>query len=154
MNKLKLGCPYYCKDFTCVDVRQIDPQVIKQDVYDYLEITNDIEYEYIYSKNLLEHLPNVGRFLNLCYNNLANNGKLEIITDNAEFIPFYFPFWIKHTGIGAHSNNDYALNHCNSKHYSIFTKMHLINLFEYSRFKNIKAERIMYNARLRIIGQK
>lgn len=153
MMNLKLGCPNYCESFTCVDIRQKDKRVIKQDVYEYLSF-NKTKYDTIYSKNLLEHIPNVSTFINLCYDHINTSGSLEVITDNAEFLLFYFPFWIPHTGIGAHNKNQYAIDHCDSVHYSIFTKMHLINLFKLAGFRIIVCKRILFGSRLRIVGYK
>lgn len=155
---LNLGCPIGHAGQTCVDrnprkTEWYEPTVIKADVYQYL-LTTEKRYTLIRTKNLLEHLPNVALFLSGCYEILSIGGRLEIITDNAEFLPFYLPFWIRHTGIGAHARNEYAIDHCDSIHYSIFTKMHLRNLLEYAQFKDVRAKRIWGGARLYVEGTK
>lgn len=149
-----MGCPKYCDrnaddyNITCVDINPKDTRVIKADVLEYLMYL-DKTYEHIYSKNLLEHLPNVGTFLFYCHAALKIGGTIDIITDNAEFVPFYWPLgWILHTGIGAHAQNGYALAHCDSIHYGIFTKMHLRNLLENAGFHDVRVRRTWLGARL------
>ena len=154
-RKVNLGCPYECNNgWTCVDLHPKSPNVIQSDVNEYL-ITHD-GFDLIYSKNLLEHLPNPGHLLSLAYSDLNKNGEIKIITDNAEFVPFYLPFKINHTGIGAHNLDSYAqsISHNSSHHYSVFTKMHLINLLTYYGFRNIKVNRITFGARLKAVGIK
>ena len=118
---------------------------------DYLRSTDD-RFETVYSKNLLEHLPNPGVFLAGCYSILKHGGRAIVITDNAEFMPFYLPFWVKHIGVGAHAVNAYALNHCDSVHYAVFTKMHLANLMSDAGFKDTSVRRVFYGARLQAVG--
>ena len=86
--------------------------------------------------------------MKLCHSVLKEEGRITLITDNAEFVPFYLPFWLRHSGIGAHSINKYAIDHCDSVHYMVFTKMHLENLFSVSGFRNITTRRIKFGARL------
>jgi 2-polyprenyl-3-methyl-5-hydroxy-6-metoxy-1,4-benzoquinol methylase len=151
--RLNLGCPEYCPGDLCIDLNPRDNRVIKANVFDFLN-EKHILWDEIYSKNLLEHLPDPGAFLDLCHTNLVKGGKLTIITDNAEFFPFYLPFYIVKTGIGAHSRDEYAMSkHCNeTHHYSIFTKMHLRNLFEYAGFHDIIVKRVLYGVRLKVVG--
>jgi len=144
--KVNLGCAKKCAGYVCVDIRGGEG-IVKADVYDWL-MANHGNCEEIKSKNLLEHLPNPAVFLELCHQSLKQGGRFELITDNAEFIPFYFPFWIRHTGIGAHSLNAYALDHCDSIHYMIFTKMHLKNLLKLAGFEKINVRRITLGSRL------
>ena len=151
-TRVNLGCPKKCLGWTCVDRRGV-PSL---DVYDWLEHrakTGDPVYE-IRTKNLLEHLPDVGRFLALCNQVLSKGGRLDLITDNAEFLPFYFPFWIRHTGIGAHAVNQYALDNCDSAHFAIFTAMHLKNLMKWAGFRSVTVARVTLGARLLARGFK
>jgi 2-polyprenyl-3-methyl-5-hydroxy-6-metoxy-1,4-benzoquinol methylase len=154
--KVNLGCPEYCVDYLCVDLNPKDKRVIKANVFDWLadEYWEDDCVVEIYSKNLLEHLPDPGAFLSLCHGALEKGGRLVLITDNAEFLPFYLPFYLVKTGIGAHAKDEYAMSkHCNeTHHYSIFTKMHLRNLFDYAGFDNIQVKRILYGVRLKATG--
>jgi len=151
--RVNLGCPNYCDGWTCVDLNPRDSRVVKANVFDWL-FENDVECDEIFSKNLLEHLPDPGDFLKRCVQNLKYGGKMSLITDNAEFFPFYFPFFLVKTGIGAHSKDEYAMSkHCNeTHHYSIFTKMHLRNLFEYAGFGDIVVKRVLYGVRLKATG--
>lgn len=156
--KFNLGCPYYCEGYTCVDLHPHDTRVIKADVFDFL-INESARYpviDEIRTKNLLEHLADFGRFTNLCYRAMRSGGRLVIITDNAEFIPYYLPFWVQHTGIGAHAKDEYAASteHNGSHHYAVFTKMHLRNLLHASGFRNISVRRITFGARLEATGVK
>jgi len=156
--KVNLGCPNYCPDYLCVDMHPKDKRVIKADVFEWLqeEYYEDDYLIEIYTKNLLEHLTDPGAFLVLCHNALEKGGRLVLVTDNAEFFPFYLPFYIVKTGIGAHSRDEYAMSkHCNeTHHYSIFTKMHLKNLFEYAGFNETVVKRILLGVRLKAIGTK
>lgn len=150
--KVNLGCPKKCDGWVCID-RRGDPPY---DVYDWLEHARKQgqPMEEIKTKNLLEHLTDPGRFLNLCYEVLAKDGRLDLITDNAEFILFYLPFWARRLGIGAHAVNQYALDHCNSVHFMIFTTMHLRNLMDNAGFRSVSVNRLTFGARLRAIGFK
>lgn len=153
--KLNLGCPYHCNEYQCVDLHPKDSDVIKGEAIIFLATKSNM-YDEIYSKNLFEHLTNTGSFLAYAYNALKKDGKIILITDNAEWLPFYLPFWINHTGIGAHSKDEYAQDksHNSSHHYAIFTKMHLINLLKHYDFKNIKIKRIMLGSRLKVTAIK
>lgn len=155
---LNLGCPKFCGQETlCVDISPKDKDVIKMDAYRYLEMYGTFHfYKDIRTKNMLEHIPNVGKFLELCYTSLPAFGRLTVITDNAEFVPFYAPLSLLHTGIGAHNRNKYAIDVCGSAHLSIFTKMHLINLLELAGFHrdNIHVHRILMGSRLEAIAIK
>ncbi len=155
MKVVNLGCPRYCEGLTCVDVHPLDERVVEANVFDWLS-EQDSSVDAIFSKNLLEHLPDPGVFLNLCHNALKPNGILSLITDNAEFFPFYFPFYLTRTGIGAHSCDAYAMSkRCNeTHHFMVFTKMHLRNLLEDAGFEVIKIKRITFGIRLLAVGKK
>jgi len=85
-------------------------------------------FDEVYSKNLLEHLRNVGFFLQECYRVLKNGGKLVLITDSASCLRYYV--------LGTHTGR-YERKHKDDKHYSIFTPNHLVNHLEAARFENI-----------------
>ena len=144
--KVNLGCPKRCPGWTCIDKRG-DPQ---WDVYDWLEAMKSERNTVteLRTKNLLEHLPDPGSFLRLCRQVLQRGGKFTLITDNAAFIPFYFPIWVRHFGVGAHSVNRYAVDNCNSVHYMVFTKMHLENLLNVSGFTKVTVRPILMGSRL------
>jgi len=154
--KLNLGCPYRCDGYICVDLSPKDPGVVEADVYDYLRAHSENAVEEIYTKNLLEHLGNPLEFLRLCYRELKPSGKITLTTDNAEYLPFYLPFWVNHTGIGAHSRREYASlkEHGGGRHFMVFTKMHLENLLEEAGFRKIEVARVWMGSRLRAIAIK
>lgn len=130
MMRARLGCPDQCEGWVCVDLRGIP----SREVMSWLETTDTGSVERIETKNLLEHLADPGRFFKLIHRVLRPGGTLQLITDNAAWLPFYLPFWIKGVGVGAHSINQYAIDHCDSMHFSIFTEMHLKNLAKYAGF--------------------
>lgn len=154
-RKVNIGCPIKCKDYLCVDLHPKDKDVIESDFINFLSINPDSFVE-IYSKNMIEHIDNIGQFLSLARIALRENGILKIITDNAEFFPFYFPI-IHKFGIGAHSSNKYIENYkyenC-APHLCLYTKMHLENLFHKYGFEVIVCKRITLGSRLLIIGRK
>lgn len=148
---MNLGCPHYHEGWQCVDANPLDRRVIKADAIEYLKARYQMA-DHIYSKNLLEHLGNPLRFLELCNWALAPGGTLELITDNAWWIPFYLPFWIDRTGIGAHACEAYAENTCSryagSPHYMVFSKMHLRNLLRDSGFSPVEMRYTTFFARI------
>lgn len=155
MKTVNLGCPIYCDKYVCVDAEPEDMRVIKADSIEYLSRFSN-QLESIYSKNMLEHLTEIDQFYSNAYKALAKNGIMTVITDNAEFFPFYLPF-VHRFGFGAHSSNRYFNNykyrHC-SFHYMIFTKLHLMNLATRYGFKILECKRITFGARLKCSMQK
>lgn len=151
-TRVNLGCPVKHDGWICVDRRGDPPW----DVFDWLEEASHrgLVVTEMKTKNLLEHLPDPGRFLRLCFDVLAKGGRIDLITDNAEWLPFYFPFWVRRMGIGAHSVNQYAIDHCDSVHYMIFTPMHLENLMRNAGFKHVIVNRITLGARLHATAHK
>jgi predicted SAM-dependent methyltransferase len=85
-------------------------------------------FDIVYSQSFLEHLTNVGFHLKECYRVLKKDGKIIIITDNAECKKHY----ITGTHTGAYSKNNGM-----DKHYSIYTKEHLKNHLLFAGFKKI-----------------
>jgi|ERR1700676_1660425 len=152
--RVNLGCPRYCEGYLCVDLFPKDPRVLQGDALEWLE--NSSEYlDEIKTENLIEHLPNVQAFLRLCYLRLQTAGKLIVVTDNAEWFPFYLPIDIKGTGIGAHSEESYSLRF-NAVHLSIFSPMHLREHLLLAGFKRVKVRRMwqVLGARLEGVGTK
>ena len=85
-------------------------------------------FDIIYERNLFEHLRNHGFHLEECYRVLKKGGKLTLITDNAACIRHYLS--------GTHSGR-YEKEHKDNpsdKHYALFTKHHLKNLFKHAGF--------------------
>ena len=154
--KLNLGCPKYCEGYTCIDLKPSDDKVITSDATEYLEANPINKYDEIFTKNMLEHYSNPGRLLKACHNALKPGAKLTVVTDNAEFLLYYLPFWVNHTGIGAHSKREYAATkeHGHGMHFGIYTKMHMENLLTETGFIHIKTSRILFGSRIKAVAIK
>jgi predicted SAM-dependent methyltransferase len=85
-------------------------------------------FDVVYSKNLLEHLRNVGFHLQECRRVLNDGGCLDVTTDNAECIRYYL--------YGTHTGR-YEKHHPGDHHYCIFTAKHLMNHLEAAGFRMI-----------------
>jgi hypothetical protein len=149
--KLNLGCPWNCEGYLCVDLFPRAPGVIKEEAIKFLKLEPYEPWDEIRTENLLEHLPNVHGFLELCFDKLRYGGKLIVVTDNAEWLLFYLPFDLKRVGVGAHSMPSYSLRF-NAVHLSIFTKMHLREHLLLAGFQEVKVRRIWRVAGARIEG--
>lgn len=90
----------------------------------------DETFDEVYSKNLLEHLRNVGFFLEECHRALKPNGKLVLVTDNASRLLHHF---------GTHTGR-YERLHEGDHHYNLFTMQHLKNHLSAVGFKILKIE--------------
>jgi ubiquinone/menaquinone biosynthesis C-methylase UbiE len=96
-------------------------------------------FDEIYCKSVLEHIKNLGIFVDECYRVLKNGGKIWIRTDYAGYLPFHILKNHEHnkeldrhyeTGPGfGHNKNEDA-------HYHLFVQSHLEKLF--CKFKNKK----------------
>jgi SAM-dependent methyltransferase len=154
-SKVNLGCPIRCEGYLCVDISPIEQGVVRDDALHYLSCAGSELFDEIFSKNMFEHLTNPGKFLELCFSSLKRGGRLVLITDNAEFLPFYFPFCsLNHTGLGAHSRKEYAdsAEHGHTKHFAVFTKMHLENFLVEYGFREISIKRILFGSRLKALA--
>jgi predicted SAM-dependent methyltransferase len=85
-------------------------------------------FDKVYSRNLLEHLSNVGFHLSECYRVLKKGGVVDITTDNAACWRFYV--------FGTHTGR-YEKLHSGDCHFSVFTMNHLFNHFTKVGFRNI-----------------
>lgn len=150
---VSLGCPRYCVGRLCVDLYPLEPNVLKGDAYEFLRATINAGRRFyeVRSDNLLEHLGNVDEFLKLSYQSLREGGRIVVVTDNAEFLPFYLPFDIPGTGIGAHAAPSYA-KRFNVSHRQIFTKLHLSVALEENGFKRVSVRRVKFGTRLEAVG--
>lgn len=152
--KVNLGCPRYCPGYLCVDLFPKDFRVCRADAITWLrELTGSVDE--IKTENLLEHLPNVQEFLKLCYSRLSPGGRIIVVTDNAEWLPFYLPLDVPRSGVGAHSIPSYSLRF-NAVHLSIFTKMHLREHLLLAEFTDVKVRRMwnVLGARIEGVGVK
>src|SRR5271157_2097758 len=108
----------------CVDMFPEDSRVVKAEAISFLLGNPTPRFTAIRCENLLEHLPNVMTFFVACHKDLIPGGHIRVLTDNAEWLPFYLPFSLVGLGVGAHSVEGYA-KRFNTVHYCIFSKMHL-----------------------------
>ena len=151
--KVNLGCPVYCEGYQCVDLFPKDVRVIRSDAVAYLEAATRLGglFEEVRSENLLEHLSDVGRFLRACYGSLVEGGRVVVVTDNAEWLPFYLPVDLRRLGVGAHARESYALRF-NTVHYAIYSKMHLRAHLRDAGFSRVRVRRLWSFAFARIEG--
>ena len=95
-------------------------------------------FDEIYCKCILEHVKNLGNFIDECYRVLKKGGKIWIRTDYAGYLPFHLLKNYEHnkilethyegsTGFGHHQNED--------AHYHLFVESHLRKLFK--KFNNL-----------------
>ena len=136
----------------CVDLQPADKRVVKAEACEFLE-NGTGSYDEVRSENLLEHLPDVGRFLRLSKQALREGGRVVVVTDNAEWLPFYLPIDIPGTGIGAHSVESYS-RRFGVVHRQIFTKLHLRCALMEAGFSDVKVRRIKFGSRLEATGYK
>lgn len=122
---LNLGCGEEMYGTHRVDINMTSATTHVFDVEKGINFQGDMFHE-IYSRNLLEHLRNVGFFLDECYRVLKKGGKITLITDNAECVRYYW--------FGTHTGRYEELHEPNDRHYEIFTKNHLFNHFVVSGF--------------------
>jgi predicted SAM-dependent methyltransferase len=80
----------------------------------------DNTFDEIRAYFILEHLRNVGFFIDECYRILKRGGLLDLQTDNAGYLPFY----INYEHNKALDGKGY-LRHPNDHHYSLFVFSHL-----------------------------
>jgi ubiquinone/menaquinone biosynthesis C-methylase UbiE len=90
-------------------------------------------FEIVYSRFLFEHMRNPSFVLSEMVRVLKPEGKLILITDNASYFPFYLA---PSLGSGFHAGG-YEGRGPEDKHYSIFTKEHIINHLIHAGLENI-----------------
>ncbi len=149
--KVNLGCPRYCEGWVCVDIYPADPRVVAAEATSYIAGLHPSSVAEVKAENLLEHLPNVHQFLKGCFDALEKGGRITIVTDNAEWLPFYLPFEIPRLGVGAHAVKRYALRF-NTVHFSIFSPMHLLLHLSEAGFAEAKVRRLVRYAFARLEG--
>jgi|WetSurMetagenome_2_1015567.scaffolds.fasta_scaffold107366_2 SAM-dependent methyltransferase len=93
-------------------------------------------FDVVYSRNLLEHLNNVGFHLQECFRVLKHNGVIDVTTDNASCFRFY---------LGTHTGRYERLHPGGDCHMSIFTKNHLKNHFTRAGFVNLEIKYVPTN---------
>jgi predicted SAM-dependent methyltransferase len=125
---LNLGCGEDTYGTDRLDFRKTKATTLVHNIESGLPFL-DNTFDIVYSKNLLEHLGNVSFHLQECYRVLKSGGIIDITTDNASCIWFYF---------GTHTGRYEELHPGGDCHMSIFTKNHLKNHFNRSGFVDLK----------------
>ena len=128
MNILNLGCGDEEYGTHRVDINPTKTSTHVFDVEDGIQFP-DNTFGIVRSRNLLEHLKNVGFHLSECFRVMEPGGKITVITDNAECLRYYW--------FGTHTGNYEKQHESNDKHYGLFTKSHLYNHFKAAKFRNI-----------------
>lgn len=130
---LNVGCgnEIYGTDF--VDLYPSRKEVKKCDLNWSKLPYEDNFFDEVYSKNLLEHISNVGFVVKQMVRVLKPGGKLTIITDNASF----FDYARGRDHLGKYEKTPKP----NDRHYLLFTTWHLKNIF---RNYKLKIEKIEY----------
>lgn len=126
---LNLGCGDQTYGTHRVDIKQTQATTHVFDIEHGL-LFPDGMFDEIYERNLLEHLRNVGFHLDECYRVLKEGGIVVLITDNAECRRYYS----LGTHTGRYKGHRKYFSDDGDRHYAIFTKEHLKNLFEKSGF--------------------
>lgn len=126
---LNLGCGNDIYGTDRLDFKETDSTTLVHDLEKPLPFLSNT-FDEIRAWRILEHIKNVGNFVDECYRVLKLNGKLDMITDNAGYIIFHVK-----------SEHNAYLNHKEYKkadddfHRYLFVPSHLKAHFR--RFKNI-----------------
>lgn len=87
-------------------------------------------FDGVVSNHVIEHSPNPLTFLREQYRILKNNGKLTLVTDNAQ----YFRFSVLSFRLYGTRHEDYP------DHYMIFYPKNIVKLMKMCGFQNIRTE--------------
>jgi Methylase involved in ubiquinone/menaquinone biosynthesis len=125
MKILNVGCgeDTYGTDF--IDKYPTRAEVIKCDVDEEPLPYKSGAFDWVYCKNLLEHLGNPLDALREMHRVLKVEGHLELITDNAGYWSFHAWYSKFH-----YSTKFKGLRGKEDRHFTIYTIAHLRNLFE------------------------
>lgn len=112
----------------------------------------DNSFNLVYSRNVLEHLPNPLSALREQRRVCSKGGKIIVITDNAGFWAYYILGHHTRPILKTRGRDLYSGMKAEDRHYFLFTKEHLENLFdradllvlnvEFADFGTIKADLI------------
>lgn len=130
---LNLGCGYddFGTDF--VDLYSTRSDVISLKIDEQKLPFPNNTFDEVYTRNVLEHLKNVGFVFSEIKRVLKPKGKLTLITDNASY--YLFHVWKPYS---AHYFN-YAAHGVEDKHFVLFTTTHLGN---FMKAQNLKVKKI------------
>jgi len=128
MRILNIGCGQQTYGTDFIDIIKYRPEIkicnVSKNKLPYKDDTFDV----VYSRSLFEHLINPNQVLKEMVRVTKRGCKVIVITDNASFIGFAF--------LKTHLKNFQDP----SRHYSLFTKLHVRNHFEIVGLNDIKVE--------------
>jgi len=95
-------------------------------------------FDFIKAEQVLEHIKNMGCFVDECYRVLKPNGKIWLKTDNSGFLGFHLIKRLEHNKLLEEWYNKDKYGHIRfeDNHYHLFTPSHLSNLLK--KFKQIE----------------
>jgi predicted SAM-dependent methyltransferase len=128
---LALGCGNQIYGTDRLDFIKTEATTLVCDIENGIPYPNEV-FDEVYSHLFLEHLANVGAHLKECYRVLKQGGVVDVTTDNAGCQRYYWH------GIATHGGRYEKLHPKGDRHFSIFTKNHLLNHFEVAGFKDIQ----------------
>jgi ubiquinone/menaquinone biosynthesis C-methylase UbiE len=134
---LNVGCGNDRYGTHFVDLFPQRKDIIKCDVDKEKLPYSDNIFNEVYSKNLFEHLTNLGFVMKEMYRVLKKRGKLIIITDNANF--WGYAFGKTHLGL----YEKIEMFGKEDRHYGLFTEWHLQNYARKIGFKSFNTEYII-----------
>ncbi len=101
-------------------------------------------FDEVYARNILEHLKNVGFFVDECYRVLKKGGKIYIRTDHAGYILNYLLKRNEHNqGLAVQYKKGGSFGHGQEEdwHYYLFVESHLRGFFK--KFQDIKIKYVI-----------
>ena len=96
-------------------------------------------FDSVVSTQVLEHVKNLGLFVDECYRVLKKDGKIWMRTDYAGYLPFHLLKNHEHNKeLDVHYKNGFGYGHGQNEdaHYHLFVESHLDKLFK--KFRNKK----------------
>ena len=127
---INLGCGTEDYGDVRVDFVKTDTTTHVQDLNETLQFESG-SFSKVYSNSVLEHIRNIGSFMDEIHRILDKDGIFFIRTDNASYLPFLFK---NHQD---YITNTYEHHTDEDRHYYLFKEEHLINLFK-DKFTNLE----------------
>lgn len=134
MRILNVGCgtDTYGTDFC--DAYPSRPEVVTWNAPEQLPF-EDKTFDEVYSRNILEHVPDPGTLIKDMARVLKPGGKFVLISDSA----FYFLLPISGAHTGGYERAATAHGRPNDRHYMVFAPIHLHN---FAAFAHLKVDKI------------
>lgn len=148
---LNVGCGNSTFGTHFVDLYPSRKEVIKCNIdAEKLPFSNSY-FDVVYSSNVFEHLTNCGFVMKEMHRVLKKNGKLILITDNAN----YWGWSFNSTHSGGYEEVRKPAKRTEDRHFSLFTEWHLKNHAKNAGFHEAKTSFVLdkQNLRNRIIMQ-